>query len=97
MGAEGLTWSIMFLFLPLTCVYYPVATLPVWLQPVSWMLPPTAVFEGMRSLVLENTFRADLMLWSFGLNVIWIALAGWAFMRLMQSSKRAGSLLSVGE
>jgi ABC-2 type transport system permease protein len=27
LGAEGLTWSIMFLFLPLTCVYYPVATL----------------------------------------------------------------------
>lgn len=97
LGAEGLTWSIMFLFLPLTCVYYPVATLPVWLQPISWMLPPTAVFEGMRALMIENVFRADLMLWALGLNVIWITLAGWGFMRLMRSSKRLGSLLSVGE
>src|SRR6266545_735253 len=24
MGAEGIAWTIMFLFLPLTCVYYPV-------------------------------------------------------------------------
>src|SRR3972149_1117409 len=28
MGAEGLAWTIMFLFLPLTCVYYPVSVLP---------------------------------------------------------------------
>src|SRR6202161_2586318 len=41
MGAENLAWSIMFLFMPLTCVYYPVTTLPVWLQPVAWLLPST--------------------------------------------------------
>lgn len=97
MGAEGLTWSIMFLFLPLTCVYYPVSTLPAWLQPISWALPPTAVFEGMRALVLENVFRADLMLWALALNVVWIAAAGWAFLALMNSSRRAGSLMNVGE
>jgi hypothetical protein len=31
----------MRLLLPLTCVYYPVGVLPVWLQPVAWSLPPT--------------------------------------------------------
>ena len=39
LGAETFAWSIMFLFLPLTCVYYPVATLPSWLQAVAWTLP----------------------------------------------------------
>src|SRR6202451_1989057 len=62
LGAENLAWSIMFLFMPLTCVYYPVTTLPVWLQPVSWLLPPTYVFEGMRALLIDHTFRSDLML-----------------------------------
>ena len=61
------------------------------------MLPPTAVFESMRALVLENVFRADLMLWALALNIVWITLAGWGFMKLMHSSKRMGSLLSVGE
>ena len=28
LGAESMAWSIMFLLLPLTCVYYPVAVLP---------------------------------------------------------------------
>jgi ABC-2 type transport system permease protein len=71
--------------------------LPVWLQPISWALPPTAVFEGMRELVLHNVFRADLMLWAFALNVVWITLAGWGFLKLMHASKQAGSLMSVGE
>ncbi len=46
MGAENLAWSIMFLFMPLTCVYYPVTTLPVWLQPVAWVLPPDLRVRG---------------------------------------------------
>ena len=32
LGAEGFAWTIMFLLLPLTCVYYPVAVLPGWLR-----------------------------------------------------------------
>ena len=67
LGAERLAWSIMFLLLPLTCVYYPVAVLPAWLQTVAWMLPPTHVFEGMRALLIDQTFRADLMI-SLALN-----------------------------
>ena len=73
MGAENFAWSIMFLFMPLTCVYYPVTTLPVWLQPVAWMLPPTYVFEGMRTLLIQKVFRPDLMLDALGLNVVLFA------------------------
>ena len=36
MGAESMAWTIMFLLLPLTCVYYPVSVLPGWLQAVAW-------------------------------------------------------------
>src|SRR5438067_8235336 len=62
MGAENLAWSIMFLFMPLTCVYYPVATLPSCLQPVAWLLPPPFVFEGMPALVIDKVFRPGLLL-----------------------------------
>ena len=58
LGAEGLAWSLTFLLLPLCCVYYPVSTLPEWLQWISLALPPTHVFEGLRALVLENRFDA---------------------------------------
>ena len=66
LGAENFAWSIMFVFMPLACVYYPVTTLPVWLQPAAWLLPPTYVFEGMRALLIDHTFRSDLMLDALG-------------------------------
>jgi ABC-2 type transport system permease protein len=97
LGAENLAWSIMFLFMPLTCVYYPVTTLPAWLQPVSWCLPPTYVFEGMRALLIQHTFRADLMLDALALNVVFFAAGLLAFVKLLQSARRQGSLIQSGE
>jgi ABC-2 type transport system permease protein len=87
----------MFLFLPLTCVYYPVTTLPVWLQPVAWMLPPTYIFEGMRALLMQNVFRPDLMIDALSLNVVFFAAGVFAFLKLLQSARRHGSLLQAGE
>jgi ABC-2 type transport system permease protein len=97
LGAENLAWSIMFLFMPLTCVYYPVTTLPGWLQPVAWALPPTYVFEGMRTLLIQHTFRADLMLDALALNAVFFAAGIVAFLKLLQSARRAGTLLQAGE
>lgn len=97
LGAENLAWTIMFVFLPLTCVYYPVAVLPAWLQIASWMLPPTYVFEGMRALLIDHVFRADLMLQAFALNLVLITAASVAFLALLKSARRHGSLLQTGE
>ena len=97
MGAENFAWSIMFLFMPLTCVYYPVTTLPTWLRPVAWMLPPTYVFEGMRALLIDRVFRPDLMLEALGLNVVLFAAGIAGFLALLRSARRNGSLLQTGE
>jgi ABC-2 type transport system permease protein len=87
----------MFLFMPLACVYYPVTTLPVWLQPAAWALPPTYVFEGMRALLIDHVFRADLMLAAFGLNVVLMAGGIFGFLKLLQAARRHGSLVQTGE
>ena len=97
MGAESLAWTIMFLLLPLTCVYYPVSVLPAWLQPVAWLLPPTYVFEGMRALLINQVFRADLMLWAFALNAAYFVIAVIGFLALLRSARTVGTLMQVGE
>ena len=97
LGAESLAWTIMFLFLPLTCVYYPVSVLPSWLQPVAWALPPTYVFEGMRALLIDHVFRGDLMLQAFALNAVMFGVAVMSFFMLLHSARRHGSLLQTGE
>ena len=97
LGAETLAWTFMFLFLPLTCVYYPVSVLPAWLQYVAWSLPPTYVFEGMRALLIDHVFRADLMLQALGFNIVLFAAASFAFVRLLESARKHGTLLQTGE
>jgi ABC-2 type transport system permease protein len=97
MGAESLAWTLMFLIMPLTCVYYPVNVLPDWLQVIAWALPPTYVFEGMRALIMEQVFRADLMAEALVLNTVYFAAAVLAFFALLDSARRAGSLLQTGE
>ncbi len=97
MGAETLAWTLMFVLMPIACVYYPVSVLPDWLQVVAWMLPPTYVFEGMRALIMDQVFRADLMIEAFALNALYFAAAVIAFLQLLASSRRAGTLLQTGE
>ena len=97
LGAESIVWTMMFVMLPLACIYYPVSVLPVWLQYVAWALPPTYVFEGMRALLIDHTFRADLMLDSLVINAGLFVASFLIFLALLRSAKRHGSLLGGGE
>ena len=97
LGAEGLAWSVLFFVLPFACVYYPVATLPVWLQWLAWCLPPTYVFEGLRALLVTHIFRADLMLEALAINAVFMAGGLFAFVKLIDSARAAGTLLQMGE
>src|SRR5579864_2107505 len=50
-AAEWFVWPIPALVSPFAGVFYPIATLPVWMQLVSRLLPPVYIFEGIRSIV----------------------------------------------
>lgn len=97
LGAEELSWGLAFVFLPLCCVYYPVAILPGWLQPVALSLPPTYVFEGMRAILLEGRFDPGLLVTAFGLNILFLLLGYAAFRMFLASARRNGSLSQIGE
>ena len=97
LGAESIVWTLMFALMPLACVYYPVHVLPPWLQYVSWSLPPTYVFEGMRALLIDHVLRADLMLSALVMNAALLVASFAAFLALLRSARRNGSLLGGGE
>jgi ABC-2 type transport system permease protein len=97
LGAEELAWSLAFLLLPLCCVYYPVSVLPDWLQVIALALPPTHVFEGMRSILLHNTFDAKELWWAAGLNVVYLVAGYVTFSRFLASARVNGTLLRLGE
>jgi ABC-2 type transport system permease protein len=97
MGAEALAWSVLFFLMPFACVYYPVSSLPEWLQWVVWRLPPTYVFEGLRAALIGHVFRADLMLDALAINLCLLAVGAVVFLKLLDSARAAGSLLQMGE
>jgi ABC-2 type transport system permease protein len=55
------------------------------------------VFEGMRALLIQHTFRGDLMLEALGLNAIFFAAGTLAFVGLLHSARKHGSLIQSGE
>jgi ABC-2 type transport system permease protein len=67
------------------------------LQAVSYALPPAHVFEGMRSVLLQHTFRADLLRNALLLDAIYVALGAAIFAAAMHSARRRGTLLQMGE
>ena len=97
LGAENFAWLVAFVLLPLCCVYYPVATLPDWLQPVALALPPTYVFEGLRALVTHHTFEAGYMLKALVLNVVYFGLGAAAFAFFLRRARASGALVQMGE
>lgn len=97
MGAESLAWSVIFAIAPLSCVYYPVTTLPDWLQPVAWLFPSTYVFEGMRAVLFQHIFRADYLLLAAGLDLIYILAGAAVFSLSFRNARHRGALLQMGE
>ena len=97
LGAENLAWLAIFSLAPLSGVYYPIAILPHWLQPVAWALPSAYVFEGMRGVMFQHVFRADLFWSALALNALYLVLGGAVFLNFFRIVRRRGLLLQMGE
>ncbi len=54
-AAEWFIWPIPAFISPLACVFYPLATLPHWMQWPARLIPPSYVFEGMRQILSRQT------------------------------------------
>lgn len=69
MRIQVIAWSIPFLIQPFSAVYYPLDSLPIWVQKISLVFPTTYVFEGMRYAFAKGAILWDYLAWSFGLNI----------------------------
>lgn len=76
-GAEALAWGILFVVLPLSGVFYPVESLPGFIQPLARLLPTTHAFDAMRALI-----DGDGILWDkIGLGALsTVVLSGLALL-----------------
>jgi ABC-2 type transport system permease protein len=89
-SAEWFVWPIPAVVSPFAGVFYPIATLPEWMQLISRLLPPSYVFEGMRTIVAGGTFSSTSLLYGLGLAVLYILLACGFFTRVFRYAVRTG-------
>jgi len=91
-ASEWIVWPVPAFLSPFAAIFYPVATLPRWMQPVSYLLPPSYVFEGMRAIVSGGAYRGSALLVSAFLAALYILLASWYFTRVHRHAVRTGLL-----
>ncbi len=89
-ASEWFVWPIPAMISPFVGVFYPLRTLPQWMQSVAQVLPPSYVFEGMRTIISGRAFSGITLVWGLALAVLDIALAAWFFTRVHRYAVRTG-------
>jgi ABC-2 type transport system permease protein len=70
-----LAWSLPFLFMPVSSVFYPESVLPPAIRMVAAGVPANHVFEGMRGVVTQGRLDWGRVAVATAENVIYLALA----------------------
>ena len=91
-ASEWLLWPLPAVLAPFAAVFYPLSTLPGWMQWVSHALPPAYVFEGMRSLLAGQPFPASTLLEGGVLAGVLLLIAAWFYGRVYRHAVRTGLL-----
>ena len=96
-AAEALIWGIPFLIQPFSCVFYPLAALPAWAQPIARILPSTYAFEGLRLAIAGGAVPAALWTATIALNIVYLVLGAMTFLSMFRSARRTGHLGRLGQ
>jgi ABC-2 type transport system permease protein len=92
-NAEVLAWSLALLIQPAAAVFYPVKSLPEWLQPISRAIPVSHVFEAARAFLAREEVLWGKLATGAALDLVYLA-AGALVLSLAYRSVRTRGLLS---
>jgi ABC-2 type transport system permease protein len=91
-AAEWFIWPLPAMISPFAGVFYPVATLPPWMQYIAKLMPPAYVFEGMRAVVAGRGAALAALSWGGALAAVYVLLACWFFASTYRHAVRTGLL-----
>lgn len=89
-AAEWFVWPVPALVSPFAGVFYPVSTLPGWMQAIARVLPPSYVFEELRAIVAGRAPSWAALAWAAGLAGLYVLAASWLFARVFRHAVRTG-------
>jgi ABC-2 type transport system permease protein len=97
LGAESMAWMALFILAPICGIYYPLSVLPEWLRAISYAIPASYIFEGMRAVLLHHQFRVDYIVAAALLNIVYFAGGAAIFLLFYRAARRRGLILQIGE
>lgn len=89
-AAEWFVWPIPAMLSPFAGVFYPLSTLPGWMQWIGRALPPSHVFEGLRAVVAGRGASLGALLAGAALALGYVLLACWVYARVHRHAVRTG-------
>jgi ABC-2 type transport system permease protein len=89
-AAEWFIWPIPALISPFAAVYYPLSTLPRWMQYAARLFPPSYVFEGVRAIVHARAVSGALLAVGVALAALDVLLACRFFVSVYRRAVRTG-------
>jgi ABC-2 type transport system permease protein len=92
-SAEWFVWPVPAIVSPFAGVFYPLSTLPQWMQFIGKLFPLSYVFEGLRTIISGSAVPAASLLWGGCLAVAYVLLACWFFTRVYRGAMRTGILV----
>ena len=95
-NAEVLAWSVAFLIQPVAAVFYPVSSLPGWLQTVAHLVPASYVFEALRAYLDHGAVLIGQLVIAAALDVAYLVVGGWLAAVAFQAVRRRGLLARPG-
>ncbi len=89
---QVLAWSVGFIIQPFSCVFYPLESMPRWVQLIAVTLPTTHVFEGLRHAIATGELARRPLFTAFGLTLVLLLAALAFFQHALRQAKRLGLL-----
>ena len=91
-SAEWFVWPVPAVVSPFAGVFYPLSTLPAWMQFIGKLLAPSYVFEGLRTILSGGAVPLTSLMWGLCLAALYVVLACWIFTRVHRHAVRTGIL-----
>lgn len=94
---ESFAWALVYVFNPLSGVFFPLSVMPHWMRTIAQFLPSSYIFEGMRQVLATGVMDTNRLFVSFGLNFVYSVLAVLIYYLLFRSSLRSGMLVKLSD
>ena len=91
-AAEWFVWPVPAVISPFAGVFYPISTLPHWMQIIAKLLPVSYVFEGLRTIISGKALPGSDLVAGGCLCVLFLLLACWYFTHVHRHAVRTGLL-----